>query len=147
MGVQVSRAKENPLLRSGLMFAGAAATLSNEISIGGANNGMLNAYEAMSLNLKDTKLVIMSACETGTGEIVNGEGVYGLSRAFQIAGASKIIMSLWKVDDEATEQLMTSFYSEWIKTKNPQNAFLSAQRTVKLKFPEPYFWGAFVLIN
>lgn len=70
MGVQVSRAKENPLLRSGLMFAGAAATLSNEISIGGANNGMLNAYEAMSLNLKDTKLVIMSACETGTGEMV-----------------------------------------------------------------------------
>jgi len=147
MGVQVSKAKENPLLRSGLMLAGAATTMSNELAIGGTNNGMLNSYEAMSLDLKDTKLVIMSACETGTGEIVNGEGVYGLSRAFQVAGAQKIIMSLWKVDDTATEQLMTAFYSEWILTKDPQKAFLEAQRNVKKNFPEPYYWGAFVLVN
>ncbi len=147
MGVQISRAKDNPLLRSGLMLAGAAAAFSTEPVLSGANNGLLNAYEAMNLNLRNTRLVIMSACETGAGEIVNGEGVYGLSRAFQVAGAKQIIMSLWKVDDAATEQLMTKFYQEWLTTRNPQQAFITAQRTLKATFPEPFYWGGFVMMG
>lgn len=147
MGVSISRAKENPLLRSGLLFSGAELSISAEPSLQGGDNGILNAYEAMNLNLHNTKLVIMSACETGTGEIVNGEGVYGLSRSFQIAGAKKIIMSLWKVDDNATQELMSAFYESWIETNNPQEAFLLAQRAVKKKFNDPYYWGAFVLLN
>lgn len=146
-GVQVSKAKDNPLLRSGLMLQGAANVFSNSPVLNTSNNGVLTAYEVMNLNLTETDLVVMSACETGNGEIVNGEGVYGLSRAFQIAGAKKIIMSLWKVDDDATMQLMIAFYTQWIISKNPQAAFIEAQRVVKSKFPEPYYWGAFILLN
>lgn len=146
-GVQVSKAKENPLLRSGLLLAGASAAFSAEPTLGGGDNGLLNAYEIMNLDLSDTRVVIMSACETGTGEIVNGEGVYGLTRAFQVAGSKKIIMSLWKVDDAATAQLMTIFYENWVNSNNPQEAFLLAQRSVKKSFPEPYYWGAFILVN
>lgn len=147
MGVQVSRAKDNPLLRSGLLLAGAADAFSSELSLGGTNNGMLNAYEAMNMNLSETQLVILSACETGTGEIVNGEGVYGLTRAFQVAGAHRIIMSLWKVDDEATERLMSLFYKLWMETDNLEESFHTAQLGVKAALKDPYYWGAFVLIN
>ncbi|MEI2740654.1 MAG: CHAT domain-containing tetratricopeptide repeat protein [Chitinophagaceae bacterium] len=147
MGVQVSRARDNPLLRSGLLFNGAAAVYNEEPALTGSNNGVLYAYEAMNLDLQGTQLVVMSACETGTGEIVNGEGVYGLSRAFQVAGVSKIIMSLWKVDDQATLQLMTAFYENWMETKNSQEAFLYAQKILKETMPQPYYWGAFVLVN
>jgi len=147
MGVQLSRAKDNPLLRSGLLLAGAASAFSSEVSMGGNNNGMLNAYEAMNMDLSETQLVILSACETGTGEIVNGEGVYGLTRAFQVAGARRIIMSLWKVDDAATERLMTLFYQSWMDTNNLEESFHKAQLGVKAELKDPYFWGAFVLIN
>ena len=76
-----------------------------------------------------------------------GEGVYGLQRAFLVAGAEAIIMSLWKVDDEATRQLMIAFYENWAKLNNPQQALLQAQKMIKKKFSSPYYWGAFVLLN
>lgn len=147
MGVQVSKAQNNPLLRSGLLFSGAANIYNEELSLNASDNGILNAYEVMNMNLSNTDLVIMSACETGTGEIINGEGVYGLSRSFQVAGSKKIIMSLWKVNDAATKELMTSFYRYWMALGDPQIAFRKAQQKVKEEFEAPYYWGAFVMMN
>jgi len=132
MGTNVSKAKDNPLLRSGLLLSGAANALSDTPEINSGNNGVLNAFEIMNLDLSGTGLVIMSACETGNGEVVNGEGVYGLNRAFQVAGADKIIMSLWKVDDEATKDLMTSFYKNWLEVNDAQLAFVNAQKQIKI---------------
>lgn len=147
MGVLVSHAKDNALLRSGLLFNGAAAVLNKEPVLDASNNGILYAYEAMNLDLQGTDLVVLSACETGIGEIMNGEGVYGLSRSFQVAGADKILMSLWKVDDRVTKELMITFYKNWLRLNDPQQAFISAQQAIKVKYPEPYYWGAFVLLN
>lgn len=147
MGVHVSFAKDNVLLRSGLFFNGAASIFNKDPILDASNNGILYAYEAMNLNLQGAHLVVLSACETGIGEIMNGEGVFGLSRSFQVAGADKILMSLWKVDDRVTKELMITFYKNWLRSNDPQQAFISAQKAIKLKYPEPYYWGAFVLLN
>jgi len=147
-GIHAENASNNPLLRSGLIMAGASgADPENDADLVSEENGVLTAYEAMNLNLSGTSLVILSACETGLGEVKSGEGVYGLQRAFQVAGAETLIMSLWKVDDEATQLLMTNFYTNWIKSGNKQSAFKQAQLQLMTKFPEPYFWGAFVMVG
>ncbi|WP_420581542.1 CHAT domain-containing tetratricopeptide repeat protein [Reichenbachiella sp.] len=152
LGIEVSQAKANPLLRSGLMLANAERAMrssgyEHENEANKTDNGILTAYEVLTLDLKDTDLVVLSACETGLGEIKSGEGVYGLQRAFQVAGAESVIMSLWKVSDEATKNLMTYFYSEWMSGKNKNEAFIAAQKRLRQDFPEPYYWGAFVLLN
>ena len=151
MGVSAEHAKNNPLLRSGLILSGAPDPTKEEkrADLSGSDNGVLTAYEAMNLNLEGTSLLVLSACETGLGEVRAGEGVYGLQRAFQVAGARTLLMSLWKVDDAATQLLMTSFYTNWIKTGNKLTAFKQAQTQLRAnpKYKESYYWGAFVMLG
>ena len=148
LGEDITAAKENPLLRSGILLANCENVFDKKYHPLASNeNGILTAYEAMSLNLDKTDLVILSACETGLGTIKQGEGVYGLQRAFLIAGAKCIIMSLWKVNDAATRELMTLFYTNYTKSGNKPQAFLDAIKQVKVKYKEPYFWGGFVLLS
>lgn len=155
MGMNSKKVMENPLLRSGLAFAGAerSRTDTTHELLSGIDDGILTAEEAQYLYLDSTELVVLSACETGLGSIINGEGVYGLQRAFLAAGAKSILMSLWKVDDIATEALMKGFYKHWLDDgMSKHDALWQAKldlRNDKVhpEWAKPYYWGAFVLIG
>lgn len=135
---------ENPLLRSGLALAGA-----NTWDKGGslpleAEDGLLTAEDVSGLDLSATELVVLSACETGLGEIQAGEGVFGLRRAFILAGAKTLIMSLWKVPDQQTQELMEEFYQRMLTGQPRADALRAAQLLLKAKYIHPYYWGAFI---
>jgi CHAT domain-containing protein len=136
----------NPLFRSGLLFAGANRTWSGAKPIEGIDDGVLTAYEVSNLNLSNTKLVVLSACETGLGDLKGNEGVYGLQRAFKMAGVKYIVMSLWQVPDAQTVELMEYFYKELHSGKDIRLAFSKAQNKMKQKY-EPYYWAGFVLVE
>jgi CHAT domain-containing protein len=155
MGRDSREVENNPLLRSGLAFAGAERTRIDTTHqvLGSLEDGILTAEEAQFLTLDSTELVVLSACETGLGTIINGEGVYGLQRAFRAAGAKCVLMSLWKVDDLATETLMKNFYKHWLNDGlNKHDALWQAKLDLRNDkshpdWAKPYYWGAFVLIG
>jgi CHAT domain-containing protein len=131
---------ENPLLRSGLALAD--ANRRNGIK----DDGILTALEASGLNLWGTKLVVLSACDTGLGEVRNGEGVYGLRRAFVLAGTESLVMSLWSVSDFVTRELMTNYYKN-LKNGMSRNAALRQVQLEMLKAPNrrhPFYWASFI---
>jgi CHAT domain-containing protein len=138
--------KSNPMLRSGLLFAG-VRDYARALVKPDREDGILTALEAANLDLDETDLVILSACETGLGDLKAGEGVFGLQRAFKVAGAKSIVMSLWSVNDAVTQKLMTAFYQNLLTVHNARKAFLDAQAEIKKQYPEPYFWGAFVMVG
>lgn len=137
----------NPLMRTGLLLRGAGDLLDKTDYNYNMENGILTAYEAMNLNLDQTDLVVLSACETGLGELQAGEGVFGLQRAFLVAGAKVLIMSLFKVDDEATQRLMLKFYQKWLNTNNMRQSFTEAKKELRADYPEPIYWGSFMMIG
>jgi CHAT domain-containing protein len=134
------RNTENPLLRSGLALAGFNPRLS------GTQDGVLTALEAAGLNLYGTQLVVLSACETGLGNVANGEGVYGLRRAFVTAGAESQLMSLWKVDDYGTSELMSLYYQRLQKGEGRSEALRQVQLEMMQApaYQHPYYWASFI---
>ncbi len=141
---------ENPLLRSGLAFAGANVTLDKKTG----SQGILTAEKVLSLPLRGTDLLVLSACNTGIGDVSIGEGVFGLQRAFSLAGVANLVMSLWKVPDYETKNLMVNFYKYMIEDEEHPRIALSKATRDQLKMmrdrfdtkhPNPYFWSGFVL--
>jgi CHAT domain-containing protein len=146
---QTDNFANNPLLNSGLMLTGSGTILDNKENTYVNNTpGILTAYEVVNMNLDNTEIVVLSACETGKGQVEAGEGVYGLQRSFLIAGANCVIISLFKVNDEVTKSLMIEFYKNWLKSGDKRAAFNQAKRTIKAKYEDfPIFWGAFIMIE
>jgi CHAT domain-containing protein len=136
----------DPMMRSGLILAGGNTTWKGEKLEDGIGDGILTAYEVSCLDLNKTELVVLSACETGLGDIKGSEGVYGLQRAFKMAGVNYIIMSLWKVADKETAEFMTLFYESLVEIKDVQKAFIHAQKIMRKNY-SPYYWAAFVLVE
>jgi CHAT domain-containing protein len=130
---------ENPLLRSGVVLAGANTWHRGGKVPPGAEDGYLTAEDVSGLDLLDTNLVVLSACNTGLGEILTGEGVFGLRRAFVVAGAKTLVMSLWKVPDDATQELMVAFYHRLLEGQPRSAALRGAQLAVKAKYPHPFY--------
>ena len=145
------RYSTNPMVRSGLILAGGnwAWTGSDTLTkLGAEQNGILTALEVSQLNLKKTKLVVLSACETGLGKIEGSEGTFGLKRGFKLAGVEQMIVSLWSVPDKETMELMTLFYSDLTLTLNPVTSFEKAQKEMRTKYPtDPEKWAGFVLVR
>jgi CHAT domain-containing protein len=135
---------ENPMLRSGLALAGANTWLRAGNPPEEAEDGLLTAEDVTGLDLLATELVVLSACETGLGQVHVGEGVFGLRRAFVLAGAKTLVMSLWKVPDEPTRELMEDFYGRLLAGEGRAEALRQAQLAMKAKYPAPFYWGAFI---
>lgn len=145
----VFKMSDHPMIRSGLILANANyAWKEGKPFKEGMEDGILTAYEISQMNLSNTELVVLSACETGLGDIQGNEGVYGMQRAFKIAGAKYVIMSLWQVPDEETKEFMNSFYKNWLNKKlSIPDTFRKTQQEMRQKYENPYNWAGFVLVE
>ena len=144
-----SQSKEDKaLMRSGLFFSGANIGLRGETLPDDVEDGVLTALELSNMNLGNVDIVVMSACESGLGE-TSGEGVFGLQRGFKLAGANTLLMSLWKVDDTATQILMTEFYKNYLSGNSKQQSLKLAQQSLRknAKYSDPEYWAAFILLD
>ena len=143
---------EPELNRSGLALSGAQDSWiineQNYFDLDKNNDGILLASEIANIDLSNTKLVVLSACETARGKVTS-EGVYGLQRAFKLAGVSSLILSLWKVNDDATKKLMIEFYRNYLGGMSIRESLLAAQKTVRGTpgFEDPEYWAAFILLD
>ncbi|MGN6648200.1 MAG: CHAT domain-containing protein [Cytophaga sp.] len=143
-----NESSQNPLYRSGLLLSDGGELLNDQDNVDfNKQDGLLTAYEAMNLDFDNTELVLLSACETGLGDVQLGEGVYGLQRAFIVAGSNNLIMSLFKVSDEITADLLNEFYKNWLKTGNKRKSLYDAKMYILQKYQQPIYWGAFVLVG
>lgn len=144
----IYKISENPLVRSGLLFTGANNRwLSKEIP-DDIEDGILCAYEISTLNLTNTQLVVLSACNTGKGDIINNEGTYGLQRAFRLAGVQSLIITLWDVNDRVTQNFMITFYKKWITGLPLREAFQLTQKEFSKTHEDNIKkWAGFVLIE
>ncbi len=144
----VFKLSEHPMIRSGLILAGANHAWKTGSPLGNREDGILTAYEISQMDLHNTQLVVLSACETGLGHIEGNEGVYGLQRAFKIAGVKTLVMSLWQVPDYQTQELMTVFYQKLLVEKLPaRQAMHAAQDEMRRRRYEPYYWAGFVVLE
>lgn len=139
----------DPMFRSGIVLAGAnSAWLNKRAFDREEEDGVVTAYEISQLNFSNTELVVLSACETGLGDVFRNEGVYGLQRAFKVAGAKNLIISLWKVPDNETSEFMVEFYRLWIKEKHTIHAaFYQAQKFMRGRYKDPNKWAGFILVQ
>lgn len=145
---QVFSSGDNPLNRAGLLFSGANNSWDSSGQNIDTEDGILTAYEANNVYLQNTRLTVLSACETGLGDIKGSEGVYGLQRAFKAAGSEYLLMSLWQVPDAETAEFMSYFYQELFKTNDIENSYTKTLKMMREKYvEEPFKWAAFVLVR
>jgi CHAT domain-containing protein len=140
--------EENPLLRSGIALFGANEGIKGNKQ-DDKSDGIFTAMEALGLDLSGTKLVVLSACETGVGEIKTGEGVFGLRRAFQEAGAHAVMSTLWTISDDGTQVFMNKFYQRFLDGEKPQQALRQVQlESIKdEEWSHPFYWAPFVMVG
>ena len=137
----------DPLLRSGLFFAGAREVPSAPPDSLPSRSALATALELAGLDLWGTQLVVLSACDTGRGNIKRGQGVYGLRRAFVVAGAETVVMSLWKVDDKTTSLLMEAYYRSLLAGRGRASALREAMQWLRAKKPQPHYWAPFIVLG
>ncbi|WP_240360196.1 CHAT domain-containing tetratricopeptide repeat protein [Pyxidicoccus caerfyrddinensis] len=139
----------DPLLRSGLVLAGASAPAHAGSSTAGppADSALVTALELAGLDLWGTQLVVLSACDTGRGDVKLGQGVYGLRRAFLVAGAETVVMSLWKVNDETTSTLMEAYYRQLLAGQGRATALREAMLALRLAQAHPHYWAPFIAMG
>jgi CHAT domain-containing protein len=142
----------DPLLRSGLLLAGVSASAPETSSASRASrpppeSAVVTALELAGLDLWGTQLVVLSACDTGRGDVKLGQGVYGLRRAFTVAGAETVVMSLWKVKDDTTQQLMEAYYRNLLAGQGRASALREAMRSLRATRPHPHYWAPFIALG